>query len=74
MPGTHESANRNWHLNKSSRGWIHVGEDRLAVLMDIRHELQRLNELLRCPNFMSIPFELKAIRKNTTRKRKKKKA
>ncbi len=42
-----------------------------AVLMDIREELQKLNSHLRCPNFVSIPKELRAIKRNTTRQRKK---
>lgn len=41
----------------------------LAVLMDIRDELQRLNELLHCPNFVSIPPMLDEIVINTRPKR-----
>lgn len=33
----------------------------VAVLMDIREELQRLNSLLHCSNFIGIPRTLKTI-------------
>lgn len=45
----------------------------LAVLMDIRDELQHLNRTLDCPNFQAIPSKLEAIRLNT-RKPKRRKA
>ncbi len=41
----------------------------IAVLMDIRDELQLLNRVLYCPNFMAIPRKLDAIIKNTKKKR-----
>ena len=41
----------------------------LAVLMDIRRELRDLNRLLRCPDFQAIPRTLKAVQKNTTKRR-----
>ena len=45
----------------------------LAVLMDIRDELQTLNRLLSCPNFIAIPTILRTIRRNTSDLRKQKK-
>lgn len=41
-----------------------------ALLMDVRDELQRLNSLLHCPNFVEIPEILRKISRNTTPKRK----
>lgn len=41
----------------------------LALLMDIRDELKRLNALLHCPNFIGIPHKLDAIRRNTTKRK-----
>jgi hypothetical protein len=41
----------------------------LAVLMDLRDELKRLNGLLHCSNFLAIPARLEAIRINTRKKR-----
>lgn len=35
----------------------------LAVLMDLRDELKRLNNLLHCHNFIAIPNILRGIRK-----------
>ena len=44
----------------------------LACLMDIRDELKRLNSLLYCPNFTSIPHKLQRIALNTKSRRKRK--
>ena len=41
-----------------------------ALLMDVRDELQRLNEIFRCANFLEIPRTLREIKRNTTRKKK----
>lgn len=41
----------------------------LAVLMDIRDELQSLNRLLSCTNFLSIPASLRTIVANTTKRK-----
>lgn len=46
--------------------WDYVN---LQVLMDIRGELKRLNGLLNCHNFTSIPHTLSAIKRNTTKRR-----
>ena len=43
----------------------------LAVLMDIRDELKRLNTLLHCPNFVEFPHILRRIRLNTTKRKRK---
>lgn len=40
-----------------------------AVLMDIRDELKKLNRLLYCDNFISIPSILRAVRANTSKPR-----
>jgi hypothetical protein len=42
--------------------WDHVA---VEVLMDLRDELQRLNALLHCKNFVAIPRKLDAIAANT---------
>lgn len=39
----------------------------LAVLMDIRDELQTLNRVFQCSAFLEIPRVLRAIRRNTIR-------
>lgn len=46
--------------------WEQVG---IAVLMDIRDELKRLNGLLHCPNCVDIPNILRHIDKNTKKRR-----
>jgi len=42
----------------------------LAVLMDIRDELQRLNELLHCRNFLDVPHTLRRIDRRLATSRK----
>lgn len=63
--------NGNWPLPTTNKGapesWDFV---KIAVMMDIRDELQTLNRLLACPNFTSIPTILRTIRRNTTGLRK----
>lgn len=41
----------------------------LSVLMDVRDELKRLNNVIQCHNFIAVPSKLDAIVRNT-RKRK----
>lgn len=48
--------------------WERAG---IAVLMDIRDELKRLNAAIYCPNFMAIPRTLKRISRNTAKPKKK---
>jgi len=63
-----------WYVCWADRDGGEVSWDgrQLAVLMDIRDELKRLNTLLHCSNFTAIPGELRAIRRNTTKPRRKK--
>lgn len=51
-------ANEDWNLPESIT-WDHVS---IAVLMDIREELRRLNRLLHCSNFLAIPSKLDALK------------
>jgi len=46
--------------------WEHVA---VEVLMDIRAELQILNGLLHCQNFVDVPAKLDRIAKNTRKRR-----
>ncbi len=68
----------NWDLPADGNTWQHV---EIAILMDIRDELQEvrrnlysINSILGCRNFLSLPRKVDAIRKNTERKRRKPKA
>lgn len=49
------------------------GAAHIAVLMDIRDELKKLNCLLSCSNFTGIPHTLKRIQTNTAKPRKSRK-
>jgi hypothetical protein len=62
----------NWRLNELPSGNAPTDDAQLAVLMDIRDELKRLNSVLHCTNFLAIPSKLDAIRRNTAKKRRKK--
>ena len=62
-------------MRYKDENWSLVGTPSLdsaqvAVLMDIRDELKALNRLLSCPRFVAIPEELRIIRLNTTKRRK----
>ena len=51
--------NRSWDLPSSPKGCIETWQEvEIAVLMDIRDELQTLNRLLNCPHFIGIPHLL----------------
>lgn len=50
--------NADWNLAEDRPGWEGA---QLAVLMDIRDELQTLNRLLHCVNFQNIPHKLDRI-------------
>lgn len=55
----------NWTLPEDTS--VSYDEAQLAVLMDIRDELKRLNTVLQCPNFIAVPAKLDAIDRNTSR-------
>lgn len=68
MPSTSQIDRRkkdqNWEITDEN-GSLYSGiKDAVsvAVLMDIRDELQRLNRLLHCSNFLEIPRQLRATR------------
>ena len=61
MSGT-RVANSNWQpgdANGNVTTWERV---QVAVLLDLRDELQKLNRLLHCHNFTTIPSVLREIR------------
>lgn len=60
--------NSDWSLPEKVASWDQAG---VAVLMDIRDELKQLNSIISCPNFIDIPRKLDAIRKNTTKPKRK---
>lgn len=52
----------NWNFRQGPNGNIESWEQaQTAVLMDIRDELKRLNQLLHCQNFIGIPSTLKRM-------------
>lgn len=60
--------NIEWQLWKDDSGY--AGQQiQLALLMDIRRELQRLNCLLNCPRFTGIPSILTEIERNTGKRK-----
>lgn len=62
--------NGDWNIPDGDElRWEHVP---IAVLMDIRDELQKLNRLLYCNNFTRIPYKLDQIEENTRKPKRKK--
>lgn len=59
--------NANWTLNVPYDGKFSPDQAQLAVLMDIRDELQTLNRVFSCHNFQTIPRKLDRISANTYR-------
>lgn len=59
----HTNGNQNW---SAPAGGISTWEQAAVfVLMDIRAELQRLNAVFACQNFLDVPKVLRAIKTNT---------
>lgn len=65
--------NKDLQWNCGDAGNVTIEQAHLAVLMDIRDELKRLNGTIHCHNFLAIPRKLDEIRRNTAKPRKKKK-
>lgn len=63
----------NWTVPTNSFGNYELGAVQVALLMDLRDELQRLNRILYCQNFLAMPHDLKKIVRNTSKKKRKKK-
>lgn len=58
-----------WQLWKNDDNRYSDAQVLHALLMDIRDELERLNALLHCGNFTSIPATLREIRVNTMKRK-----
>lgn len=52
----------NWTVANEKGETLSWEEVQVAVLMDIRDELKRLNNVLQCPNFIAVPAKLEHIR------------
>ena len=66
-------ANKIWTVCAPNAGTATFDGAQLAVLMDLRDELQKLNQLLHCQNFVNIPRKLDRISANTAKPRKRRK-
>lgn len=58
--------NRVWNTGEGGDSVTWNGAQ-LAVLMDIRDELQTLTRILGCTNFLNMPHELRALRRAVDR-------
>ncbi len=63
----------NWDLANGAGNIATWQNVQIAVLMDIRDELKRLNAAIYCPNFIAIPSLLRKISENTKKRKYKKK-
>lgn len=59
-----------WDLADSAGNISTWERVQIAVLMDIRDELHRLNNVIQCHNFIAVPGKLDRIIRNTTKRRK----
>ncbi len=66
--------NVSWRIDTNADGTTPQRDAALAVLMDIRDELQTLNRLLGCVRFTAIPDTLKTIAAHTKRRPRPRKA
>jgi len=71
MPVDRQARNIEWKVSDETGATTNWEAATVAVLMDIRREIQTLNRLLACPNFQAIPGRLKRISQNTARPKKK---
>jgi predicted transcriptional regulator len=62
--------NWDWTVNKNNTGRYSVETAMLAVLMDIRGELQEINRCLRCPNVTTALSDIHSMGVVARRKRK----
>lgn len=65
--------NADWQIYPRENGKFAYEAAQLAVLMDIRDELQTLNSVFRCHNFLNIPHVLARISRNTHKPKKRRK-
>lgn len=69
-----DARNSEWNIKPNSvTGQYSWEQAQTALLMDIRQELRKLNNLLNCPNFLGIPYKLDRISKNTHKPKRRKK-
>jgi rRNA maturation endonuclease Nob1 len=69
MSGTiHRSKTRNlqWSVGDTGNGNMSDQHALLCLMMDIRDELQKLNRVFECKNFLAVPTRLAEISINTT--------
>lgn len=65
-----ETRNGNWGVTfVDEKGRISSADALLAVAMDIRDQLIKLNNLLHCRNFIAIPSKLDAIHRRQCRRK-----
>lgn len=65
----HERAEQNWTHYENGDGTISYEAAQMILLMDIRGQLRKLNNLLHCANFTAIPSTLRAIAAHTKRRK-----
>lgn len=58
-------ANVSWWVTNETGHIIDIKHAQLAVLMDIRDNLESIKHVLNCRNFQGIPNVLRKIRENT---------
>lgn len=73
MPNDLRKKNMIWVIKENLNGSTPGMDAQLAVLMDIRDELQALNRIVGYCDFLQIPRTLKRISENTRKPKRRKK-
>lgn len=66
-----DTRNVNWVLNVSAQNTVTTDEAKLAVLMDIREELQAIHRLCACHNVAAGFIAMQKLEKRWRKKRRK---
>jgi hypothetical protein len=54
-----------WTMSTDALGHYSYEQATLAVLMDLRDEMKRMNSVLNCTNFLAVPGILRVIQEQT---------
>lgn len=60
-----------WHVADDAGRVTQWDQVQVAILMDLRDELKKLNAVFSCHNFLEVPQILREIRRNTRKPKKK---
>lgn len=65
---TRDIRDTDWNVTIDGNSWSH-DQIHMALLVDIRRELKKLNAVFACPNFLEVPRTLRDIKRNTAKRK-----